>query len=34
MSNLSGFVKRELEDANVYTLNNLDSLNKFLENFE
>ena len=29
---LSGFVKRELED--VYTLNNLDSLNKFLENFE
>ena len=31
---LSGFVKRELEDANVYTLNNLDSLNKFLENFE
>ena len=31
---LSGFVKRELEDANVYTLNNLDSLNNFLENFE
>lgn len=31
---LSRFVKRELEDANVYTLNNLDSLNKFLENFE
>ena len=31
---LSVFVKRELEDANVYTLNNLDSLNKFLENFE
>lgn len=31
---LSGFVKRELGDANVYTLNNLDSLNKFLENFE
>ena len=31
---LSGFVKREFEDANVYTLNNLDSLNKFLENFE
>lgn len=29
---LSGFVKRELEDANVYTLNNLDSLNKFLGN--
>lgn len=28
---LSGFVKRELENANVYTLNNLDSLNKFLE---
>ena len=27
---LSGFV----EDANVYTLNNLDSLNNFLENFE
>lgn len=31
---LSGFVKRELGDVNVYTLNNLDSLNKFLENFE
>lgn len=28
---LSGFVKRELENAEVYTLNNLDSLNKFLE---
>ena len=28
---LSGFVKRELADSNVYTLNNLDNLNKFLE---
>lgn len=28
---LSGFVKKELENANVYAINNLDGLNKFLE---